>query len=384
MNTTRATTFAIGESAIRLPPGMRTIMYKGSGSPVVAITLRAALLYTISIVVAITNSNRVAVTEGPQWNVLCDALHTFGQTCHADDVIANNDIFLLRDYATLYHIWMIAAVSVWAGMLNTKLATIIPDLRANSAIKRIPRALVVASVRTANRRVSSRVTHVMILALAITSGGLGLYGYLDAGIYASLAPPGVDSYAFAQQSAQDWWIAASWVSKAWFMVVATIGNYVNWWTCFVAIEVTIAVWRARHLIDFRLETTNRDGDWGWSPVSSVVRIGSRCVIASMVGLLGIALLANFRSIQYLAIFPIALIIAVVPFLAANAVYARAADLSRVWWRQTSGSSRQIEAISYSSAPKRIFPLGTILFQAAFAVAPALLGFWQSWRDAHGG
>jgi len=355
-------------------------MYLGSGRPTLGILARMAILFGGTAAVALV-SGGLTVPHGPQWNIICDLKHFVNLECSNSALEVPNENFgLFRDYATLYHLWMISAVSVWAGQLTAQLSRLLPDLWLSGALKRRPRRELERLVDAANKRVASWRVHIALLAAAFGAGATGLAGYQSEGIYAGLAPDGTDPYLFALSASDEWWASGHGLAFWWFIVVATIGNYVNWWTIYVVLEITIVMWRMRTRIDFRLDSTNQDGNWGWSPVFEAIQTASKYVLANIFGLIGIAMLANFNSIQYLAVFPVAMILSVVPFYLANAIFSNAKDQGMHRWRPRIRLEREVQTVAYSLAPATIFSTRTIIAQLAFTIIPAILGFWSEFGN----
>jgi hypothetical protein len=354
--------FALGSRT--LPIGLRTVLYGGPRNPVAAVALRIAILFDALAVPAL-RVHRFVMADGSLPCLPCDAGRLIGVSHSA----LQTEIPLLRDYATLYHLVMIATVSVLGGYLLRRLRTLVPDLQASGAIAGPLTPRVLQLIERANRRLQRRWIHLLILFAAFASSTIGILNYQSGGIYIAFLG---GNRQLSISAANDWWASGHGWGFLAFVIVGGIGNYVNYWILYAVAESAQVMFRARRDLELRIDLNNGDGYWGWASARSAVRLGSQVFVATAVGLAAVILIGGVISTQYLFVFPLALGLSTVPFFVANRVYRTPIEKRSPVRAPSSVVENEIQAILFRLAPERLIGISGIVFQAAFVILPGLI------------
>jgi len=322
-----------------------------------AIALIAALLV-----------DKVVLAGGEGWTVAKD---DFRRLILLQDPVSTVAVVpLTRDYATLYHIWMISAIAVWGGEFAEALALLFPRLLRARALFLTDRAKFLHGLSGVNRRMTSGKVHLALVLGALALVGGGMLGYWKGGIYAVLAPSDVSG--FAKNAYQEWWARPFRPGAAAYFIVGAIGNYLNLWITYLASEVAVFLFRQRHSFRLSIDQLNQDGEWGWAIVVSIVAVSRKIAVAALLGVAGIALIANPQSYYYFVLFALTFLASVILFLVPNYYFTRA----RAEWLarpvDPSEGDPALRGIQTALVPKRIVPVWAFLYQILLVFLPAIL------------
>lgn len=283
---------------------------------------------------------------------------------------------LFRDYASLFHIIMIAVMSTLGGNLIRSLSRFWLGLARRGMIGQLSRRQRRTHI-LGKKVLASYPLQFAVLLISFAACYVGVLGYEGNGIYPALSP-GPNQVAFAKLAVANSWSAFPGPGFWAFLVVGTIGNFIILW---VGCCAGVSLWIAQSLVkDNKLlvDPDNMDHSWGWEHAFEAARYGNYTMVAGVVGLVFLLLRGGYTSIPYLVIFPLIAVFAAVPFALANGVWLDAIKntrsvLSRGNFDGTPDAyMRRYQALSLNSAPTRIVSLNQLTFQLAFTVAPGIL------------
>src|SRR4051794_5415076 len=357
---------ACGSGANR-PLGIEFITSSGSGPRWVRISVRCVLIGLTAVLTALL-ADRFALAGGEGWTVAGDDFRRL--VLHQEVGLTSASVPLTRDYATLYHIWMIAAIAVWGGEFADALATLFPRLMAARVLFLARRLKFIDGLSGVNRRMTSGKIHSVLILGALALVGGGVLGYWEGGIYAVLAPDGASN--FAKNAYQEWWARPFRPGATAYFVVGAIGNYLNLWITYVASEVAVFLFRQRHSFELSIDQANQDGEWGWAIVSQIVSVSRKIAVAALLGVAGIALIANPKSYYYFVLFGLTFMASVALFLVPNYYFSRA----RSEWLAAPVAPGEgdpaLRGIQRALVPKRIVPIWSFVYQILLVFLPAIL------------
>jgi len=366
----------LGSETSKLPFPLRRVISVPQGREWSAILFRCAFLYFITALIA-REDGMLGYAADPRQVAACDLAHWIRVTCDPYPLQDQPLIPLARDYASLYHIFMISYISVWAGPIIRMHSSVMRDLVMARAIARRQRASTRRLVDRANRRIRHPITHLIIVIAATASGVLGFAGYAREGIYAPLfSTPELSGLAY-----EGWWASSSTPSMLWFQVLALLGNYINWWATYLLIESMIVFRHAVRTAKWRLDALNGDGELGWSPIKALVRRGTQWTVVNMLGVLALAMLTQPSAWVYLAIFPVAFLASLLPYIMAKGAYELALKHGKANRHLPTAELRRAESLAYSIAPQSIISVKRLGVQFVFTVLPGVLAIIQEVRNA---
>lgn len=351
-----------------LPRLLRLLTYSGTSGLIRQTALRTVALFLVSVLLA-TSHGQLGVTGGTLERISCDLRTLLQLSCRSEQA---TEIPLIRDYASLWHLFMIAFISAHFWQLVDAQRQILPTL-SGSGVVRNNRAKLRKRSREAAARISAPKTNWIILLIALTCGVAGYAGYAIGGIYPSLV--GSDG-ATAKLAFDQWWIEGSILTRIWFQVVALIGNYINVWALYILLEFcALYVWALRRC-EWRLVTGAQDGRWGWAPVYDLMRIGITWLTVTGIGLIGIFLIVRLEGIWFLLAFPSIFLLALVPVALVNRFYAAARNNRKYLQLIQSPLLRRLEDVSLKQAPDRLIPFSRLFTQALIGILPLLLALYD--------
>jgi hypothetical protein len=277
---------------------------------------------------------------------------------------------LTRDYATLYHIWMISAIAVWGGEFAEALAALFPRLLTAKVMVLTDRVKFLCGLGGVNRRMTSGRVHLILVLGALALVGGGMLGYWKGGIYAVLVPGHAPD--FAKTAYQEWWARPFRPGAAAYFVVGAIGNYLNLWITYLASEVAVFLFRQRQSFRLSIDQANQDGEWGWAVVITIVAVSRKIAVAALLGVASIALIANPQSYYYFVLFALTFMASVVLFLLPNYYFTRA----RAEWLARPIGPREddpaLRGMQRALVPRRIVPIWAFVYQLLLVFLPAIL------------
>lgn len=357
---------ACGSGANR-PPGIEFITSSGSGPRWVRISVRCVLIGLAATLSALL-ADRIVLAGGEGWTVAGD---DFRRLVLLQDVVPTSaSVPLLRDYATLYHIWMIAAIAVWGGEFADALAVLFPRLMAARVLFLTRRLKFLDGISGINRRMTSRKIHSALVLGALALVGGGMLGYWEGGIYAVLAPDGASD--FAKNAYEEWWARPFRPGAAAYLVVGAIGNYLNLWITYVASEVAVFLFRQRHSFQLSIDQTNQDGEWGWAIVAQIVSVSRKIAVAALLGVASIALIANPQSYYYFVLFGLTFMASVALFLVPSYYFSRARSEWLAAPVKLGEGDPALRGIQRALVPKRIVSIWAFVYQILLVFLPAIL------------
>lgn len=285
---------------------------------------------------------------------------------------------LTRDYATLAHIWTISATAVWAGDFARGVSDMVPKLTAAGTLVPTRQLDFLSHLAAVNRRMTSPLIHCLLVTLAIMFVTGGLIGYHAGGVYAFLGPS-QGRGEFARDFYAAWWARYPLPGAAAYFVVGAIGNYLNLWVTYLSIEVVLFFVRLRDAINLSVDANNRDGDWGWASVVTVIESGRKLAFAASVGLAALALIANPSSYYYFALFFLGFITVLLLFTAPNYFFAQARS---AWLASPDDSAADpfVRGLQRAAVPRRLVPIKAFIYQSTLVALPAIIAVYSLMRD----
>lgn len=288
---------------------------------------------------------------------------------------------LARDYASLFHIAMIAIMGTFGGAL-------ISDLREfwrSAGARGILLGASPSDLKWINRVDGGR-THpladIAILGVGIAMCYVGALGYAANGIYPSLAQS-ENPAEFAKAAASLAWNAFPLPGFFSFIIVGALGNYYILQIGIAAVSSLLLGLRASQQGRLRLLPLSVDGKWGWDRIFTSVNNGIATSVFGLLGLLCLLLRGGYNNLPYLLAFPLVAALGVLPWTVINRLWARAVDRTVAARGEqidqlTTGKVLlvHIEYLSLRAVPARIVSPAAAFFQLSFTVLPGVLAFSQ--------
>lgn len=304
-----------------LPAPLRWIVPEKTVNSAGLILARTVALFVMSFAISANTSSVTTVGHTLQ-SAQCDFLLILNLECGSGKAVHGPpSIPLLRDYASLFHMYMIASLSVLIGPLIQGYSSLVADLRRTGAITRRSKARSCALAAKASARIVHPITNILILSCSLSLGIVALASYKRDGVYSILSPGAIGREGMIYYA--NWWISKSDIGKAWFVLVATLGAYLLIWNLYVMLEGYIHLSMVAKDAELRLIAHQSHAYYGWSPIAELVRLGSRTLLLTLVGLFSIGVIANFRGWFFLSAFPLMYVVSCVPVLLANNDYRKA-------------------------------------------------------------
>jgi hypothetical protein len=282
----------------------------------------------------------------------------------------------IRDYSVMIHIVMIAGISVLTPMLARVFNGMLAHMISAKTLVLSRQEEFESSLRKLQTRVGRSEIHLLILALAIALTVSGSLGYNAFGIFTYFGPNGAELDAFSATAYQEWWARPFRVSSFAWMFWAAVGNYVDVWVGYFALEVVVFLTANRRSYTFSIDLSNADGRWGWGEVVRAVEIGRRIAILAALGLGGVALIAHPDSYQYLVLFGTTFATAILLFLAPNYFFRKARDHTLASRSLTGPSLSEeyaaIDAIRIALVPDRVVQTRDFIYQSVLTALPGVI------------
>lgn len=288
---------------------------------------------------------------------------------------------LVRDYASLIHVIMIAVMGTYGGVLIDGLAGFWKSAQSTRTLLSPSANELKWIAKIDNPRVVGLYDSAILL-LGFLMCYTGALGYSANGIYPSLAMT-TDDGEFARQALNASWSAFPLPGWFVFLIVGSIGNY------YILQLVVAAIFSLRLGLGaywrdaLRIRSFAADSMWDWSSVFDAVRSGVITSIFGLLGLLALLIRGGYANLPYLLAFPAVALAAVLPWFVVNHIWSRAVESSLRDLGVKIGAagaaliaSEHVAYVSLQLAPTRIVPLVASLLQLAFTVLPGLIAFAQ--------
>jgi len=285
-----------GKRAV-LPPFLRW-----TGAASLSPTTRFAAVLTIeAVLVTISAAMRGAITgKFSAVRDLREALHITRQP----NPVATFP--LLRDYATLGHLLMIAVLVAVLPEAWRALEQIFPSMTdcGSLVIEDSKREQLAADGARHELHLASPERAIVTLALAIGMGSVGMAGYDRFGIYTVLAGRRgvVSPTVWSHMAFRHWWAEPFSAGFFVWLLFAILGNYLILWNARVVWAFGVLYYRHRRDFTLRFDRTNRDGFYGWAVVREVVQRYLWVMAVFAAGMLGLAIIAAPPAYPYLIAF----------------------------------------------------------------------------------
>jgi hypothetical protein len=333
-----ATRFATATTD-RLPPLMRPLLAPGLRWPF------GALIAWLAILLAIV-FGAVGIDDLIHWHRQAQFLP------------------LEKDYASLYHVWMIAYLWSRSGAYFNLVSVCMSSLVRNGAASK-PRRSVTDRVARINAVLQSRWTHTVVLLLSLITCTAGTVYYTKRGAYG----PSADGNPLHITHYSETWAAFPHVGFFVFVLVSSFGAYLIYWIAFVTVVVGGVWFLSRRELRLRLAIRCADGRWGWANAASLIDVGGRILTASILGLAAVAWRGGFSQPQYFAFFPLACLAGVLPYIYSNRIWRDALEAPA---RPADELDPALRAMVYAVAPKNLASARAALYQVLFIILPAVV------------
>lgn len=269
-----------------------------------------------------------------------------------------------KDYASLYHLLMIAYLWARSGEYFNLVSVSMSSLVGNGAASRPPRT-VTDRVARANAVLRSRWTHIAVVLIAVGTCVAGTVAYARRGAYGPLTNGNPLHTTHYRQT----WASFPHAGFFAFLLVSSVGAYLIYWTAFITLVVANVWLRSRGELQLRLALKCIDGRWGWAKAASLLDIGGRILTASIIGLAAIAWRGGFTQPQYFAFFPLACLAGLVPYIFSNRIWR---DALAAPARPSEHVDPALQAMVYAVAPKNLASTRAAVYQALFIILPAVV------------
>lgn len=344
---------------------------------------RVAILASLVVAGAAVSGGLTLSSEAPNI-VRCDtqrALALIPPSCDESDYFP-----LIRDYASLFHLIMIAIMGTYGDILIRGLAAFWRGA-ANAGILHTPSPNDQKWIARVDGGRQHAILDAAILGLGLAMCYFGMLGYDANGIYPALAVESSPAQ-FAHAAADSAWSKLPSLGAVTFLLVGGIGNYYILQIALTAVSSLRlgigASWQDR----LRVLPFAPDGTWGWREAFAAINAGVVTSVFGLLGLLALLLRGGYENLPYLLAFPVVAAFAVLPWTVINRVWQRAVTASLSETSALTGApsatqrnSAERAYLSIQASRPRIVSTATTFFQLAFTVVPGLIavaqasGFW---------
>lgn len=361
-----------------MAPIARVLYFRFSRIRILDFIVRCLILLGI-VAVAAALSGRLLLPDAQAGVVGCDFARALVLTLDAS--CSEVTFFpLVRDYASLFHVIMIAAMGTYGFVLIDGLKSFF-DSATPKGVLRGPQPIDQRLIAGVSGARTNSIADIGLLLLGLGMCYVGTLGYNANGIYPAFA---LESKAddFALVAASSSWSSFPSLGYFVFLLVGGIGNYYILQIAVAAASALLIGVRAFLRGAFRLLPLGQDPRWGWSTVFDASRAGVVTSVFGLLGLLALLLRGGYENLPYLLLFPLIALGAVVPWFIINHIWGRAVDDTLIELganaasNGSQGSLARMKYISVQLAPPRIVPLSASISQLIFTVIPGLVAFAQ--------
>ena len=185
------------------------------------------------------------LSEGTSWAVVLDDLRSMiGLSTKS---ASPPQVPFLRDYATMLHILMIAALMWLLPRAWVEVEGVLPSLERYGALRwKSPsdRDDAVRRVAVMNGHLASAERVILSVLLAGLMALTGSIGYNRFGIFRVLANP-TDPTLWTNQAYNNWWARPFQTASYGWILLAVLGNYLIVWNTRIVLATGLFFWRQR-------------------------------------------------------------------------------------------------------------------------------------------
>ncbi len=317
--------------------------------------------------------------NGTSWSVAVDDIRSaIGIARHSRSPEA---IPYLRDYATIVHVIMIAALLVLLPKAWRLIEDVIPAMEQSKALtwkSDRARSLAIETMTSMNENLESSERSVLSFVFAGAMTLLGSIGYERYGVFQLF---GTDSPDWPHHAYEMWWARPFTGGSYGWIVLAVLGNYLIVWNTRIVFALGWFILKHRQDVQFGIDRQNRDLFYGWNEVRSLYRQYLWILLWFGTGVLGFVLIATGKALPWLTVFIALFMVGLLLTAYVHRVFQKTAASERAKWEADLRSSprdrmsttelatfRQAQT-DVAGVPSSLVPVQTLVLYVVFTIVP---------------